>query len=454
MRLKRRGDSRGIPVAEKDMRAIARRVFEKLHMIRLVQAVRYGIEREICRVRYACVLRRIRRRVLDGKKVRVVFFSDNTAKWKCQSVYDAMVKSTVFDPVVALTVTLFDLKMSDEQVRSKLDEDEAYFAAHCCRTIRAYDVDAHVTLDLSKMGADIVFFQQPIPMCANQRVFPVSRYALCCYIPYSIEYEDDNADKCRLMNELHWQPWFHDLLYLNITWNEDQAEYGRALSPWWRRAGKIEGLGHPYFDSLQTAEPRGAKGCIIYAPHFSFPTDKVKRPLTCSMFMETHEDILSYARSHREMKWLFKPHPALYSQLLQYGGWSKSEVDDYYHAWEEIGEKCYDGDYVHYFRNSRAMITDCCSFIIEYPVTGKPLIRLVRPKSEIRVRESVRPYVKTLYTADNVKDMQELFKIILENGEDPRKDERMNALRDLHVLGHNAGSSIVDYLARLITVTG
>lgn len=428
------------------MRIFVKSLLSKLHLLSGLQMLRYGMMREICRVRYVFALHRIRRKAKRGEKIKVIFLSTNISKWKCQSVYDRMSQSDAFDPIVALTLTSFDRRESIEVQAKKMCDARAFYHARGCRTVDAYDLDKRRAIALSDFGADIVFPQEPIPMAKVQRIFAISRTALCCYIPYSIEYEDDDAVDCKAMNALHFQPWFHDLLYLNITWNAAQADYGRRMSPWWHRAGKIEGLGHPYFDALQTAEPRGAKDCIIYAPHFSFPTNKVDRPITCSMFLETGMEILAYAQAHREMKWLFKPHPALYSQLIEYGGWSRAKVDAYFGAWEQLGEKCYDGDYVHYFRNSRAMITDCCSFVIEYPVTEKPLIRLVRPDSKVKVRPSVERYIHTLYEADNLEEMQRLFEMVLERREDPRRAERIDALKDLRVLGHDAATDIVEYL--------
>ena len=166
----------------------------------------------------------------------------------------------------------------------------------------------------------------------------------------------------------------------------------------------------------------------------------MKQIVTLSSFLENGRQILEYARKHSEFNWVFKPHPLLYKELISRGVWTKEEVDNYYNAWNEIGRVCTDGDYICLFQQAKALITDCGSFLVEFPMTGKPLIRLIPKDLDYPLFPAYEELYDSFYTVRNLEEMYEAFAQVLERGEDPKKDRRLKAVRDLGLMGEKTSA--------------
>ena len=68
-----------------------------------------------CRFRYARQLRRIRRKPKD-EKIRVLFIVSEIAKWKCQTVYEEMRDSGIFEPIVGISAWNAQSLMTEDQL--------------------------------------------------------------------------------------------------------------------------------------------------------------------------------------------------------------------------------------------------------------------------------------------------------------------------------------------------
>ena len=396
------------------------------------------------RLQYHRIINRIRNYPRD-RKIKVIFLVDSISKWKLQSLYDCMSKSDRYDPVIALTICNDPCYWGHVDVAAELHKFFSFFEKRGCKCIYAYDVDKSEGVSLLTFEPDIVFFQEPFWSFPGQSVADLRSSALCCYIPYSVEYEK--------INGLFNLPWFHNLLFLNCALNDDRADYLRSLMPWWRRSGKIVGTGHTMFDVYPPLNS-GSHDFVIYAPHFSFPTKQYERVLIISTFMWSGKMMLEYAKQHPEIKWAFKPHPRLRGELIETGGWTESEVDEYYSEWGKIAESCFDGNYLELFNRSKAMITDCASFLLEYPATGRPIIHLRRLDHRPDYGEFMLPLLNSYYQVTNEQELLSTLKVVVENGEDPNRDIRLKCLRELNVIETDASDNIIKYLNKRLGVSG
>ncbi len=394
---------------------------------------------------YARLMRRIRA-YPKSRKIRVGFWVDNTSKWKAQSLYEVLAKSEDFEPVILLSACCSDVKNWGAKIGEKLEKDEAFYVRLGDRCERAFDVKTMTARPLCEFHADIVFYQEPIGFFMEQVVWKTMKDSICCYLPYSVKMLGEHREYQNLS-------WFHQLMYAYFALNEKDAAFEREGRVWWRRAGRVVGLGHTIFDQyekdgrLDWTLEKVKEGFIIYAPHFSFPCDE-PRLITLSSFLENGRQILEYALAHPEQKWVFKPHPRLRFELVNKGVWTKEEVDAYYGEWEKIGAGYYSGDYIGLFRQARAMVTDCGSFCAEFPVTGKPLIRLIPQAYDFPVRPAFQAMMESFYVVHNLDEMYATFAQVLERGEDPKKECRLQAMRELGVVPSHAAERIADFLAK------
>lgn len=385
----------------------------------------------------ACYQRTLRRinHYPRNQKIRVLFLVETAAKWKAQSLFSAMKADGRFLPVMAVCTEKITPFWTAEKAIAKMDGDRAFYESLGNQCVEAFDRHSMKAIDLRTFKPDIVFFQEPWRFFEVLSVPYVSKFALCCYIPYSIETFE--------LHISHRLPYFHEQLFLQVAPTAVDAEYIKSWIPWWRRSGSIAGLGHTIFDEYRrtiNSQGKNPRDIVIYAPHFSFPAEGVKRAFTMSTFLETGKAILEYALQHPEIKWLFKPHPRLRRELEETGVWTRSEIDDYYLAWERIGEVCDTGDYIRLFMQSKALITDCSSFLVEYPVTGNPLIRLVGESVSAKVRPAYDNLFSTFYTVKSLEELKTVFATVLERGEDPMRKERLKAVDSLGVMGEKSST--------------
>ena len=156
--------------------------------------------------------------------------------------------------------------------------------------------------------------------------------------------------------------------------------------------------------------------------------------------------MLNYAKQHPEIEWIFKPHPLLRLGIQRSGFMSDAEIDKYYQEWESIASHCYDSDYQDLFLDSRAMITDCGSFLSEYGATGRPVIRLI---SSVNIRKPIAKLNELYESYYQVHDLEELrmtLELVVENGQDPAREKRLSALEKTGLGSVDASANIVAHL--------
>ena len=135
---------------------------------------------------------------------------------------------------------------------------------------------------------------------------------------------------------------------------------------------------------------------------------------------------------------------------MESGLWTREKTDAYYAAWEQLGRACYDGNYQGLFMESRALVTDCCSFLTEYGATGNPVIHLLREDTGVVPLPPSKYVFDTFYQVNDLDEMRQTFKTVLEDGLDPKRGERLAAVRKAQIAGMNASENIVAYLRRLL----
>ena len=396
----------------------------------------------IVRKNYATQMARIRSKVGNGGKVHVMFIVEELAKWKAASLYEAMRQSDIFEPVIGLTYPTDRYGATPRQNEERIRETKKWFESNGyeCRVI--YNAVKNKLLDIESFRPDVVFY--PEVWYENRKHSPVrvSRFALTCYIPYFVpNYVIVDLDCRQNMHRLYWR---------HFVLNDNLARLYRDSTSDGTMAGEFVGLGHTMFDAI-TACRNGVSDFshgrrVIYAPHWTFDHPRNPCPVHYSTFVQDGRTILEYAKQHREIEWVFKPHPNLRERVVSSGLMSPEQIDGYYAEWGQVGEVCLSSDYNRLFADSMAMITDCGSFLSEYGATGHPIIHLLSPQNKEVPPESIKRLYDTYYQVHNEKELYTWLTTILEEGRDPNKSERLRALEAVGFLGQNAARNILEYL--------
>ena len=412
----------------------------------LPESLRLALSTIAVRRRYRKVLARIRRKPA-GEKLRVLFCVGEPAKWKCQRLFEKMAESGIFEPVVCLTAWNGQAAnfIDDEKLARQHREAEAFFDGLGDAHVRAYKKNSKGSFDLAKFKPDLVFYSEPYAPARVQTPPFASRSALTFYIPYFVPSHGD------IQIEGH-QP-LHRFLYAYFTLNGWWAEAFDKSWPKFDHTTRFVATGHPSLDFF--AGHGGGEmgdGPVVFAPHYSFPHPKNHFAFPFSTFLWSGRQVLEYAQAHPGLGWVYKPHPLLREYLLRTGMMSEAEVDAYWAAWAAVGQVCEDGAYQDLFIRSRALVTDSCTFLMEYGATGKPVIHLKRHDTGVTPVPPARAVFDAYYQVYDEESLAQAFSDLFEPGGrgDWMREKRLAAVRSAGVVDSDASGKIIAYLRDLL----
>ncbi len=391
------------------------------------ESILNSIYKAVLNRNYKANIQRIRNK--QGK-IRVAFLVNEYQKWNVQSLYDELVKSELFEPII-LTTRLLSHHKGKERFRAEVLDNELFFKEKNIPTNRVYDIEKKKYLSLDKYNIDVLFYLQPWELDINQHVLKCSQSMLTCYIPYCFHMLTSENDYTR---QFHKQIWTYF-----VESNLHKISYEERFN-----AENCIALGHTRMDNYTLypcTEEIKKKKTIIYAPyHYSSPHKTVS-------LSWNKDEMLEFARNHQEFDWIFKPHPALKSSCIKHNICSEEEINSYYDEWKKIATIHTQGDNFQILRNSDCLITDCISFLAEYLPTKQPLFMLHSENAEAIFNELGKQITSNYYKASNWKEFEETFNQVIIQDNDYLKENRINDIKCLNIdQNKTVATKIVEYL--------
>jgi len=277
--------------------------------------------------------------------------------------------------------------MPPETVNETFD----FFKNKKFNTQLAYNIEKNEIISLEKFKPDIIFYGEPWSIYEEHSPLEMSTKALLYYVPYFI---------ANVASYMEYGLNFHLYLHKHYIINNLARDF---YAPKMLNKGKnLKVVGHPQLDYfyLRLDKDLENKNYVIYAPHWSINVPEENY----ATFEWNGEYILEYAKKHPEINWVFKPHPTLKERIISQKIMSNEQVENYWKEWDRISFKYESGDYLDIFAQSKAMITDCGSFLTEYFVTEKPVIHLISEKS-YGYNPSAEAVVENYYKANNLEEI-------------------------------------------------
>lgn len=366
-------------------------------------------------------------------KIKVLFLVSEVAKWKAQSLYNLMVDSEEFEPLIAVTL-LTDAHKGKDVCRKNINEAYNFFKRNGMNVVYAYTNKHYV--DLKTFNPDIVIYQQPWGLDKSQFPDEVSKYALTLYIPYYVA--------SYTLSEFDYNQDFHKFLFRYYVLDKVLENKLKRITG----RDNFIGLGAPILDNIKVDENnKNSKNYVIYAPHYSFYHPLNENPVNFGTFLDNGLQILEFAKKHPEVNWVFKPHPQLKTALTKIGE-NIQEINNYFDEWNKIAITCYDASYIKLFSDSQMLITDSSSFLTEYFCTGKPIIHLISENCEITPLS--KKMFDSFYKAYGIEDISVFFNEIVSNKNDYLKSKRLEILRYSGLQPSNAGETIFNDIKEFI----
>lgn len=367
-----------------------------------------------------------------NRKIRVAFYVNDT-RWKCQNLYDLMSKDDHYEPFIIVGKHSTGPHKYEQQSESELKQIYEDYKSKGMNVELAYH-DENGDVPLSEFHPDVIFYSRPWGISAMHSISNSAEFALTCYVPYFISNSPASVEAGSLFQNILWR-------YYVI--NEDlKNEYKKVMK---NKGKNLRAVGYPFLEDYKKQDDTEKK-YVIYAPHWTVGKNFIKY----ATFEWNGEYILNFAKQHPELNWVFKPHPILKGTLVDTGIMTKEETDAYWAEWDKIGIKYEGADYLPLFKASKALITDCGSFLAEYMPTKNPVI-LLRSDIATPYNFLAQKVTKYYYKAHNLEELSDLFNEVLLKGNDINKKQRLQMLEDLHLV-NSASENILRDLDKTLCI--
>lgn len=231
--------------------------------------------------------------------------------------------------------------------------------------------------DFNVSGFDAVIFTSPYDSSRPQEYHFHSlkeKVAITAYIPYGLEVGGG-------IQNIEFQ--YRQPVAAESTVTFVRSESAKKMFRMYCQNGDAHVVvtGHPRLDNFASfqefnvdpelvAEISGRKA-ILWNAHFSFIDN------CWSTFDVFAENIFFEILSRPDFVLIFRPHPLLYKSLINAGIFTAHEIEEFKCELRTLGVIVDErSDHRHAFAASYALLTDAGSFLLEYLVTGKPILYL------------------------------------------------------------------------------
>lgn len=282
-----------------------------------------------------------------------------------------------------------------------------YFSEKGYSCINAVNADKSF-FDLRKLQPDYCIYVRPynslLPECYRSDV--VASFSKIVLITYG-------ALMWTEPYKLLWNYDFESLMYCNYVQDrEGQLRCKRKYSLLGREKPRCIVAGLPVLENFLKRREEikfetniGEQVKVVWTPRWS--TDK---KIGGSNFCSYKDTILQYCENHGKLHLVIRPHPLMFINFAKTRELPENEADKFkqYCADHPRIRLDMSNDYVPTFWDSDILVTDFSSIIIEYFITGKPIIYCIPPIS-IKYTVIMKEILQHCYC---VKNEQELITIL------------------------------------------
>lgn len=311
---------------------------------------------------------------VNDSNVRVCFILQRTEIFtSVQSIFEAMCADARF------SVSILVLPRYDHAKR-KVDVSTIKKNVEFCENlnekitiINSFDENTNSFIDIHKFNFDFIFLGLPYtaeyPKEYDFKYF--AQNSRLCYVPYGSNYAAGKEMlRVNLTNNMLMSV---DYLFADC---DKVYQYCNSKLKLCKNADSkkiVYNIGFPRFDLVE----RDKKSCIktfLWLPRWTTSTDNNEK----STFFENKDVLIKYFQSHPELSLIIRPHPLMFAHYIDTGVMSKAEVDAYKQLISDTPNITLDENpsYIGSFKKADCLIADYSSVVIEYFITGQPVIYL------------------------------------------------------------------------------
>ena len=349
---------------------------------------------------------------VNDSNVRVCFILQRTEIFtSVQSIFEAMCADARF------SVSILVLPRYDHAKR-KVDVSTIKKNVEFCENlnkkitiINSFDENTNSFIDIHKFNFDFIFLG----------------------LPYTAEYPKEYDFKYFAQNSRLCYADGREMLRVSLTNNmlmsvdylfadcDKVYQYCNSKLKLCKNADSkkiVYNIGFPRFDLVE----RDKKSCIktfLWLPRWTTSTDNNEK----STFFENKDVLIKYFQNHPELSLIIRPHPLMFAHYIDTGVMNKAEVDAYKQLIIDTPNITLDENpsYIGSFKKADCLIADYSSVVIEYFITGQPIIYLNGTKT-------IERSIADAFYVSETPDQTLSFVQKLADGIDEKADLREKAL--------------------------
>ncbi|MBR0290182.1 MAG: CDP-glycerol glycerophosphotransferase family protein [Selenomonadaceae bacterium] len=364
----------------------------------------------------------------EQRKMRVAFMANSFVSGeKILPIYEAMKERDDVETflIVYAGVDYKYLQRAWEYFQKKYPDDKIY---------------SYSLMDLQKLRPDYVFLPNPYD---DRRLYPgfrtndIVKFSKVCVISYGATLSHIFSD--RLFDDY---PNFWRNIYLFFTSAESvksafTEKFPQDVSMNYQH---VEFFGYPALKPYYNLEKESsAAKCILWSPRWNFD-DKIGG----SHFMDYKDDFVALKKKYGEkVDLIFRPHPDLFNELMKKNFMSREKIMAYDETLKanNIYRQTTLADMDKSIRKVDIFLTDYSSILVEFFLTGRPIIYCEYPKA-IPFPEYAEMF-SAMYIAHNRKEIENYLEDLLA-GNDPLFDKRQEIAKKIYDTHKDATEKIID----------
>ena len=318
---------------------------------------------------------------------------------------------------------------------SRENDTYKYFTEQGYTCIDAYENGRW--FDLESLRPDYVFHPRPYDTFMPQvyASYTVSRYAKVCNILYG-------ASMSVRMRSTVYNKNYYRSCSMYFAMDKTEADYWNGLFPKGTAAGlqKAYPVGSTAFESILDVkcDKSSDRKVIMWTPRWT--TDK---KVGGSNYFNYSGYFLKKAKNSTRLCFIFRPHPLMFDNFIKTGQMTKEQAKTFKGKCRELPNVTLDTkkEYAHTFWQTDMLVTDISGIMIEYFITGKPMIYCTSD-IEHEFTDCYKPMISCCYIAHNKEELDEYIDM-LASGSDPLSEKRLETIETLLGTGKISTSEII-----------
>ena len=378
----------------------------------------------------------------NEKYIRIIFLVQFPETWNSfKTVYEELKQRESVEVSILCIPKPISNNGEIEYHPTDINESFEYFKNLGIDCVNALKID-NQWIDIELLKPDYVIYTRPYntQYPVKYRSSSVCRFAKTCYIPYAYNMMDDKFF-------LTFNTEFITNIYTTFVASEsrlimckDEFYFQDRF-----RTNKFVYMGFPRFDLLKNnieEKENNKRFTIVWMPRWTVADGEATK---LSGFLKYSRQILDFVKRHKNIDLVIRPHPLMFTNFVEKGVMTQNEVERFKKECTECENVVIDveKDYIPLLNRADLLIADYTSLLIEFFVTGKPIIYCDDAKG---LNKEAKEMDDVLYHAMNYTDIEKLIFKIME-GNDSMKYKRKLVIHKLIPINAGIiGEQIAEYL--------